>query len=171
MINVLDSSAFMFGFSFSSSSVAYTTEEVIHEVGRNRFLRTKIDIYVLQGTLKIMSPPSEYLSKISLATADSSDLKALSRTDLSIIALALYLKENMNEELTLITDDYSLQNIAYTLGIKFKSMAVKGITQKINWMVYCPACGKVFKDSKISICPICGHELRRKAVGKESISS
>ena len=170
MINVLDSSAFMFGFSFSSSSVAYTTEEVVHEVGRNRFLRTKIDIYVLQGTLKIMSPPSEYLSKISLATADSSDLKVLSRTDLSIIALALYLKENMNEELTLITDDYSLQNIAYTLGIKFKSMAVKGITQKIKWMVYCPACGKVFKDSKISICPICGHELRRKAVEKESIS-
>ena len=170
MIYVLDSSAFMFGFSISSSAVAYTTEEVIQEVSRNRFVQVKIDAYILQGSLKVISPPSEYLSKISLATADTADLKVLSKTDLSIIALALYLKENMDKELVLITDDYSLQNIAYVLGIKFKSMTVRGITKKIKWMIYCPACGKVFKDSKMSICPICGHELRRKAVEKESIS-
>jgi len=170
MIYVLDSSPFIFGFSISSSTVAYTTEEVIQEVSRNRFVKLKIEIYTLQGSLKVLSPPSEYLSKVSLATAETADLKVLSKTDLSIIALALYLKENMDKELVLITDDYSLQNIAYVLGIKFKSMTVKEITRKIKWMIYCPACGKVVKESKMSICPICGHQLRRKATEKAPTS-
>jgi len=171
MIYVLDSSAFIFNFSISLSAIAYTTEEVIQEVSRNRFVQLKIDAYILQGSLKVLIPPSEYLSKVSLATADTADLKVLSKTDLSIIALALYLKENMDKELVLITDDYSLQNIAYVLGIKFKSMTVKGITKEIKWMIYCPACGKVVKDSKMSICPICGHQLRRKATEKAPASS
>jgi len=171
MIYVLDSSAFIFSFSISPSATAYTTEEVIQEVSRNRFVKLKIEIYTLQGSLKVLSPPSEYLSKVSLATADTADFKVLSKADLSVIALALYLKENMDKDIVLITDDYSLQNIAYVLGIKFKSMTVKGITKKIKWMIYCPACGKVVKDSKMSICPICGHQLRRKATEKASISS
>jgi len=162
MIYVLDSSAFIFGFSIIPSIMAYTTEEVIREVEKNKLIRIKIDVYISQGTIKVISPPKEYISRTSFVAMKTADLYVLSKADISIIALALYLKESMDDEPILISDDYSIQNAASVLGIKFKSLTLKGIAKKINWIIYCPACGKTFSRSVGSVCSICGHKLKRK---------
>jgi len=162
MIYVLDASALIFDSLLASSAFSYTTEEVIEEISKGELARTKIEVYLTQGKIRIMAPPKEYLSKVTSVTINTADLSILSKADLSIIALALYLKDLSDDEIILVSDDYAVQNVAVTLGIKFKSLTVKGIVKKINWMIYCPACGKTFKETARSICPICGHHLKRK---------
>ncbi|MGQ9781709.1 MAG: NOB1 family endonuclease [Nitrososphaeria archaeon] len=162
MIYVLDASALIFDSFLASLSLSYTTDEVIEEVSKGEIARTKIDVYLSQGKIKVMVPPKEYFSKVTSVTINTADFQILSKADLSIIALALYLKDFLNDEVMLVTDDYAVQNIAVVLGMKFRSLTVKGIMKRINWMIYCPACGKIFKEAAGPVCPICGHNLKRK---------
>jgi UPF0271 protein len=171
MIYILDSSAFIFGFSMNPLNSSYTTDEVIREVRKNPFVRARIETFVSQGSIRIMSPPKDYLSRVSHIAKDTADLEVLSQTDLSILALSLYLKENVDIESTLVSDDYAIQNMASVLGIPFKSLSVRGITKEIKWVIYCPACRKVFETSPGLICPICGHNVKRKPKEKSTLST
>jgi UPF0271 protein len=169
-IYVLDSSAFIFGFAINPSFKSYTTKEVIQEICTNEFTKTKVDIYIAQGSIEIVSPPNEFLRKVSTVTQNTSDLKFLSKTDLSIIALALFLKESSNQKVVLVSDDYAIQNAASVLRIEFKPLKAKGIEKQIIWEIYCPACKKVFPNSTTLKCQFCGHNLKRRPVSKSPIT-
>jgi len=161
MIYVLDTSALIFGFLPTKNSQLYTTEDAVREIRKNKFSKLKIDTLVSQGLIKIVIPSRYYISKVEEKAKSLSELK-LSKADKSIIALSLFLKDTQNDQIIIVTDDYSLQNVAASLGIKFKSLTVRGITKKIEWIIYCPACGKAVRDSKENFCPVCGHRLKRK---------
>lgn len=161
MIYVLDATAFIFGFIPSKDFQLYTTEEVINEIRKNKLSKLKIDALISQGLIKIISPPNYYNIKVEEKVSLLSESK-LSKADKSIIALSLFLKDTQKEKVTIITDDYSLQNVASFLGIEFKSLTVKGITRSIEWIIYCPACGRVAENVKEIFCPICGHRMKRK---------
>ncbi|HEX69286.1 MAG TPA: hypothetical protein ENG10_03210, partial [Candidatus Bathyarchaeota archaeon] len=49
------------------------------------------------------------------------DFKYLSQADIEVLALALQLK-NSGENPTVVTDDYSMQNVANKLGIEFSPL-------------------------------------------------
>jgi len=161
MIYVLDATAFIFGFIPAKTFPLYTTDDVIKEVVKNKFSRLKIDTLISQGVIKVITPPRQYILEVEKRALFLSELK-LSKADKSIIALSLYLRDTERNQVTIVTDDYSLQNVASTLGIKFKSLTVKGITKEIEWILYCPACGKSVKETKENFCPICGHKMKRK---------
>ncbi|MBC7090432.1 MAG: hypothetical protein H5T50_00745 [Nitrososphaeria archaeon] len=161
MIYVLDATAFIFGFLPAKSFQLYTTDDVVKEAVKNKFSKLKIDTLISQGVIKVISPPKRYILEVEKKAFSLSELK-LSKADKSIIALSLYLRDEERDQVVIVTDDYSLQNVASTLGIKFKSLTVKGITKKIEWILYCPACGKSVKETKESFCPICGHKMKRK---------
>lgn len=161
MIYVLDATAFIFGFIPSKDFQLYTTEEIIKEIRKNNLSKLKIDALILQGLIKIISPPKYYNIKVEEKVSLLSESK-LSKTDKSIIALSLFLKDAQKEKVTIITDDYSLQNVASFLGIECKSLTVKGITQNIEWIIYCPACGRIAENVKENFCLICGHRMKRK---------
>ncbi|MGI6472040.1 MAG: NOB1 family endonuclease [Candidatus Methanomethylophilaceae archaeon] len=77
------------------------------------------------------------------------DLGRLSDVDLSVLALAL----DMNG--TILSDDYSIQNVAKSMGIPFRPVGTKGIEKKFKWNYRCIGCGKWYKEH-YDECPICG---------------
>ena len=59
----------------------------------------------------------------------------------------------------LISDDYSIQNVANVLGIECIPMEQRGIKKVYYWKYKCRGCGKVY-DRHIKECQICGKELK-----------
>lgn len=109
--------------------------------------------------LVIQSPSEESIRKIKKSAVETGDIDRLSCADVDILALALDVNKDENQEAVVLTDDYSIQNVAYFLNIKFQSFSQRGITKKFKWQYRCPGCGKQFKAS-IKICPVCGTETK-----------
>ncbi|GBC74743.1 tRNA(fMet)-specific endonuclease VapC [archaeon HR06] len=151
---VLDSSAFYSGFAFTELNLFYTTEDVLKEVSHLRL--SKIALESLK--IKLDEGKREHLEKVKRMAEVSGD--KLSKTDVSVLALGLKLKEeNLNP--IIISDDYSLCNVATLLGLKVKPAITKGIDKIIYWIYFCGACGKIYREDK-GVCEICGSPLKRK---------
>jgi len=103
--------------------------------------------------LSVASPSPKALETVRIAAEGSGDDARLSPVDMEVLALALDLKA------TLLTDDYSIQNLACVLGVKYQGVGFREIKKVIIWKYRCKGCGKVF-DKNQQDCPICGSELR-----------
>lgn len=95
--------------------------------------------------------------KVKDAARKSGDLGRLSDVDISVLALAL----DMNG--TILSDDYSIQNVSSIMGIPFRSVGTPGIKRTEKWNYQCKGCGKWSKEQSKE-CLICGSEMisRRK---------
>ena len=101
--------------------------------------------------------------EIKNAARKTGDLEKLSETDIDVLALAKELG------VTLVSDDYNIQNVAEKIGIKYISVFNKRISKFFVWRKYCPACKK-YLGSELNECPTCGTALKRvpsKKVGIE----
>ena len=83
------------------------------------------------------------------------------------MALALD-KNNEEYEVIILTDDYSIQNVASELKIKFETISQSGITNRFKWICVCRGCCKKFKEN-INICPICGANTKNIISNKEEL--
>jgi len=108
-------------------------------------------------------------SKIEQFAKRSGDLKSLSMNDQGILALCLYLERSYKKQynncpkLTLITDDYSIQNVARLLEISTQSFKYKGIKKYIQWEIYCKTCFKIYNPSMFGKeCFVCGDIIKRR---------
>jgi UPF0271 protein len=117
---------------------------------------------VENGKVKIKAPSEEYWNKVKASAKKVGDAFFLSETDLQLLALASELKsEGYTPQI--VTDDYSIQNVATQLGIEFLSLATFGIKRLLEWIRYCPACHRQYPaDYKETTCEVCGTELKRK---------
>ncbi len=88
------------------------------------------------------------------------DIYKLSDTDVKLIAKALDLKER-GEDVVLVTDDYSIQNVAMSLGIKVDNIVQPKISKRFRWVKVCRGCGRVVEGD---VCPVCGSEVVVKRV-------
>lgn len=166
-VYVLDTSAVLAGMlSTGTSEDMYATPLVIAEV--NKKLDKDISRISLNFTnLYVQEPSLETIKKIIEKAQIFGEIGNLSATDLSILALGLDLSHSNNVEI--ISDDYSIQNIASALGLKYSSIVNKGIVSTIKWEYYCKGCRKRFSVvTKNGLCPICGSEIVRKPVEKFS---
>ena len=110
-VYILDSSFFLSGFPVPDGEL-YTVHLVVDEVRPDRkelhFARSK--------GLQVMEPSEETVLSVRTAAEGTGDLGRLSETDISVLALALEKKG------ILISDDYSIQNCASVLGIRFEPL-------------------------------------------------
>lgn len=67
----------------------------------------------------------------------------------------------------LLTDDFSIQNLASFLGIKTETISNKKIKHKIIWHKQCIGCKKIYDNG--NICLICGSKLIKKIKEKNII--
>jgi len=158
-IFIIDTSALLSGKTFNVSDVKLiTTTSVSKELnpGGADFRNFQ---YLKEMGLRIISASKGSINKIKNVAQETGDLNKLSEADIEILALALDLNENKNNQIFILTDDYAIQNIANYLNLKFKTMSQRGITKNFKWYYRCPGCGKQFKAS-IKICPICGTETK-----------
>jgi UPF0271 protein len=119
--------------------------------------------------LTIDIPSKESISKINRISAETGDKDRLSIADKEILALALDINGDANKEAVIVTDDYSIQNVAHALNIKFENISQPGITKKFKWTYRCSGCGKKFEEN-IKTCPICGASTKNIISHKENIA-
>jgi UPF0271 protein len=162
-VMVLDTSAFLAGFDpFSVSENQATVPRVKEEIRTNSMSWVRFKTAVENGKLKVKAPSEEYWNKVKVSANSVGDSFFLSETDLQILALALELKaEGCTPQI--VTDDYSIQNVATRIGIDFVSLATFGIRRLFEWVRYCPACHREYPaDYNSTKCAVCGTALKRK---------
>ncbi len=158
-IYVLDSSAFLSGAELSALDavvVPSVVEELRHGIEAHR-----LDI-MLQGKLVIVSPDDSHYEAVVKAARRTGDEGRLSRTDMEVLAVARQLKGSRPQaRVVILSDDYSIQNLARNMELSCKSVATDGIREEWQWRLRCRGCGRYFDESPGPECPICGHVVRK----------
>ena len=95
----------------------------------------RLEMAIESGKLKVKAPAQESQVKAEELGNMAGDSSKLSETDKQLLALALELKA-AGYTPQLVTDDYSIQNVATKMGIDFLSLATLGIKQLLEWIRY-----------------------------------
>jgi len=150
---ILDASALLSGMDLSPfvSQRAVTTPSVIDEVSKGRSARDR-DTLLGMG-LEVKEPTAGSLETVRAKAKETGDAIRLSSTDMELLALALDLKG------TLVSDDYSIQNVAKAMGIQWQPLAQKGISEQFTWKYRCTGCRRIM-DDPVDECPVCGHGVK-----------
>lgn len=164
---VLDTSAFIAGFDpFSVTDFIYTVPAVRRELASNSMIYTRFNTAIESGKLQVRTPAGGFLNQVDASSKTVGDLRSLSEADRRVLALALELRQQ-GQNPVVVTDDYSIQNVADQLGLAFVPLITFGIRYRLNWIIYCPACHREYPaDSKLKTCEACGTELKRKPLKK-----
>ena len=159
MIRLIDSAAVLNdpGFSFTERTNFLTVPLVMDEF-RDIRSRHLAENALNNGLLKLREPSPQSVKKIS-SLAAGHGFQKLSRADLSLLALAIELKES-KEKFVLVSDDYSVQNFCKLLGVNFESVIRGEIKKTISFQKRCTGCGKEFQASFAGKdCPDCGSKV------------
>jgi len=170
-IFVIDTSAIFHRIHYAAEDIQLATTPLLEKEMHKKGLKELTDLLIATAKLKIIPPTSEALQRVHDVATQLGDIKTLSEPDQHLLALALDLQEQSLHPIV-VTDDYSIQNIAKELDLEIKTMTQRGIREVIYWETYCKACG--YKDSNLSKedpCPICGSPLRRRATHKKPVKS
>lgn len=115
--------------------------------------------YLREKGLQLHRPSNKALEKIQHAIEQMGEKKRLSTADQSVLALAFDLNETEGKKAIILSDDYSIQNIASVLHIHFQSVSQKGITKTFKWIRRCRGCGRKLSEEETE-CPICGSSAK-----------
>jgi UPF0271 protein len=164
---VLDSSAFIIGFNpLSVNEVTYSVPQVADELSTSSIAYIRFETSCKSRKLILREPSQASINRISSASIELGDWVILSRTDIQVLALALDLKLERLHPI-IVSDDYSIQNVAESLGITYAALATFGISHRFNWIEYCPACFRKYSQNHAQkVCEVCGTPLKRKALRK-----
>lgn len=103
--------------------------------------------------LRVSECTGASIKKVGEAASKSGDSGRLSPVDISVLALALDVGG------TILTDDYSIQNVARIMGIPFTPVGQDGIKKVEKWNYQCIGCKKWYKE-KLPDCPVCGSSMK-----------
>ena len=159
---VLDASAFINGFE-PKGQFNFTVSLITDEV---KDLKSKIllDQVIEEGKIIIKEPKDEFINELNETISKSGDDLRLSEADKKLLALALDLKSE-NENIKVLTDDYSMQNVLRILQIPYDSIITEGIKGVYNWVKTCEGCKKEFDaDYPFDDCEICGSKVFKRRI-------
>jgi UPF0271 protein len=150
------------GLEFESYSVPEVTDELRQQTGPSY----RLSVSTASGKMKIQNPSKPSVSEVLDKARALGDKVVLSKTDTSIVALALDLSKE-GKTPVIVSDDYAVQNVAEALKLNYQSLATLGIREKFNWILYCPACFRAYPNGDAEDCDVCGTKLKRKPVNKQ----
>jgi UPF0271 protein len=146
---VLDTSALFAMQDLPPGAEVCVTPGVLAEL--KKYKDRRVDLW--GELLKVSEPSAEAMKKVKKAAQRTGDSGRISPTDAEVLALALDLGA------TVMTDDYSIQNLAAYLGVPFFPIGTKGIKQMFRWRWRCTGCGRLL-DKEYPECPVCGSPLK-----------
>jgi len=163
---VLDSGAILNDaqFRFREEDRYIATPRIVDEM-RDFRSRMLVESAIQYSLLEVREPKEGSLQR-AREEAEKLGLTRLSEADFSVIALAWELRR---QDVLVITDDYSVQNVLSVLGIAFAPVLMGGISGEIYFQKQCPVCAREYpKGSKEVECEQCGAGLkyRRKPLKK-----
>jgi len=176
-ILVFDTNIFLTGIDFNYfKETIITTPAIINEIRvekykeQNRNILQRIQLAKETGKLVVKKPKEYYINLAEERSKITGDINALSNNDVGLVALALELKDTVNQEVFLYTNDYSIENLCTELNIKFKPLFKNGIKSKVFFEVYCPYCKSKYRSEDLNkICERCGLKLKRRFLKKEKL--
>ena len=99
--------------------------------------------------LKIVEPLTDSIRHVEKIAQKTGDLDVLSNIDLKILALGYEFEGNI------ISDDFSIQNVALYMELEIISCSGSKIKELRLWEYKCSACKQVSNNKKES-CEVCG---------------
>ena len=164
MINkvlILDASAILGGFKpHLINQEQYIPSGVMKEI-KSEKAEENLNLGFKEKKISVRDPSTESVDKINQFALKTGDSFVLSDVDISVLALALDIK-NEGKDPIILTDDYSIQNLAEKLDLEFDSIIESGIRKQIQWKIVCPSCRTEYPHSKKkAICDSCGTPLKR----------
>jgi UPF0271 protein len=152
---VLDTGAILQGLNLVAST-CWTTPSVLDEVRAGGATGRRAQ-FLTAGGLNVASPTSASLDRVAAAVARAHVGSRLSATDRDVMALAL------DRTATLVTDDYTVQDLAGRLGVSWQPATTTGVTKTADWTARCAGCGRPYGPARAGKeCPVCGAEIRLK---------
>jgi len=143
---------------------------VIEELIANSLPWVRLNAAVESGKLKVKMPEEPSVRTVEESSKTVGDMLYLSEADFHVLALALELKD-ADYSPSIVTDDYSIQNVANHIGVGFSPLVTFGIRYRLYWILYCPACHHKYpSDYKMRKCEICGTMLKRKPLSKRPVN-
>lgn len=159
---MLDASAFINGYQISSKR-NFTVPEITEEI-KDFESRLKFDAAIEEGSLAIQDVSDKWLSCVNNIIYESGDILRLSFPDRKLIALA-YMLSQSGENVTVITDDYTIQNTLKIMNIDYSGVMTEGIKGIYNWKKICEGCKKEYpEDYRFDDCEICGSKIFKKRI-------
>ncbi len=164
---VLDTTAFLAALPLMLyDAILYTTPSVVEEV-RDAESRSRLETALVLERVRVVAPRWRY-KRLVLREATRLGLHtSLSNTDLDVAALALQLRSEEGG-VSVVTDDYALQNLLGHLHIEWRPLRTRGISRVEEYIVICPVCGYKSEKPGEKVCPVCGTPLRRQRLSSSS---
>ncbi|MDG6218241.1 MAG: NOB1 family endonuclease [Candidatus Thermoplasmatota archaeon] len=157
IIYLIDSSALLSGKPFPlDEEECWTVEEIANEFSPGGASFRNF-VYLQEKGLRIHQPSEQAKKKVALVIEKMGEKNRLSIADQAILALAVDVKDNVQKQAVILTDDYSIQNIARVLQIKVQGISKRGITKTFKWRQRCRGCGRLLSQDE-STCRICGSD-------------
>jgi UPF0271 protein len=150
---VLDTSVLYYGKDLPQGFECVITPGVVRELDKEG-MSARLGL-LMATRVRVSSPSDRSLRKVSEESEKTGDSRRLSEADKELLALALDLGYE------LITDDYSIQNLARAMGIPARGFDQKGIAEVFEWQAKCKGCGKLF-PADVRVCDVCGTETRMR---------
>ncbi len=146
-MHVLDASAIILRKAVFQDMI--TVPEVVQEI-KDEGSRLYMDVL----GIRVEEAKGEYVERIMDVARKTGDHERLSDADIKLLAKALEVNG------IIVTDDYSIQNVARKLGIRYEKVMQKGIEKEFKWIRVCRGCKRI---TERKICEVCGSEtyLRR----------
>jgi len=121
-ILVADTGAFITGFTTYSGLPVATTPSVIEEV-RDRESKERLGLLEATGALNVVEPPRHLVERVEREARRAGLAGRLSRADLEVLALALYL--GREGRVVVASDDTAVRRLARRLGIEVTGIRYK----------------------------------------------
>jgi len=133
-----------------------TTPEVVAEIRPGGATGRRLEQMLAAG-LVVVSATAGARKRVLEAAKAAGSAARLSEADVSILGLAL---EEAGKG-TLLSDDYTVLDVAARLKIPAKPVTKEGITGVKDWSARCKGCGRRYAaESAAKPCPVCGSEVR-----------
>ena len=159
---VLDASAFINGFKLINNK-NFTVPEITAEI-KDFESKLTFDMAIDEGKLIIQDVPYEYVEHVESIISKSGDVLRLSVPDKKLISLAYMLLKQENN-VKVITDDYTIQNTLKIMDIDYSGIITDGIKEIYNWKKVCEGCKKEYdEDYPFDDCEICGSKIFKKRI-------
>ncbi len=166
-IYVLDTSALAFINSLKGFRRGYIAEETKKEL---RHFKTKLVFEALIHSQRLQVKPvnKKFLKETVKKANETGEYLRLSKTDLYTVALAHQIKKEEGKKVIVLTDDYTIQNLCEHMEIDWKPVKERGIRKVAKWELKCTSCGKIWRNTEIEICPICGGKLKKRMIFQDN---
>lgn len=138
-------------------SECVTVPEVAAEVTLGGASSRRLE-HMLAAGLEVRASTNGSMARVQALAKEAGNWSRLSAADASILALALD-----NPDVTLLSDDYTVLDLAKRFGLPTQTIRTKGVTTTKDWDARCQGCGRNYIDDRAGTqCPVCGAEIKLK---------